>query len=610
MTESNRGGRRYAIYGLIVVLTLICYLPGVSAPAFLIDDQELASGTWDVWDDPAGIVRIWSGEMHPIAVRYRPGGDTVIWGAHRLWGESPVGFRLLHIFLHLLMVFLAISIFRKFRLPGPEWIGLFVAIHPANVQSIMWIAQERQLIANTLCVAAMWAFVQHHFSQSLRWGGLGLLFLALGVLVKTTVVSVPVIVVLLVLMFRIRPTLRSWCFIGASFVIVVAGGLLDIAVNSIYNEEVGAATPLMRFEKLVLAALQALRNLLVPHPLGLLYDQRVEVGELLCVGVVIVAGLGLWRFRGKAAAIQLFLILSACVAIIAPWAMNMTATGAFTPIQERYYALVLFLIVPFVGYQLAPLLRPGRSRSYAIAGLGLVAGLCFVASANQVRLYRDPQTFFANAARIMPNSVMLHMVWAMSLRDLDRFDEAERVLSDEVRLLDEEGAPEDDFIRKAIRIERLQNALGRGAYAESLAYVVQPDGFSLVPLEAIVGALRLESPDASVRDEREGHRIVARLVHLERVMRPLLPPTWAAWFDLRLRTVRASAHAARGEFPQAVQILKDVLASPILALSGQKRERVRADIQRRLHSYEQQRPYMRPESQLLWRLNTIFADLW
>jgi hypothetical protein len=575
---------------VIAVLTVVCYWGALDRPAYLPDEDQLQFESWSVWDDPQGLLRMWSGEVHPDGLHYRPVANTIVWGAHQLWGENPVGYRLLNLTLHLLSVFLAIRVFRRIGLPAPEWIGFFIAFWPVVVQPVVWMVQTIQLVANFLFVAATWAFVRQHLQQSWRWGVLGLLFLALGLLAKITLVSFPLVLVMVGLMCRVRPTRQTWGFIAASFVITLALGWLDTHIVMANGGEVFDLTLRERLWWTLASTLQYLRNLLVPYPLALYYDLHVSALEWICGAGLAAAVIALLVTGKRQQAFRLLLVIAVCFVIVAP-AMVGHNSWLFSPAEDRYQYLQPFVVVPYAAYLIAPLFRAHTpTRRWMIAGLGVLAVALILACMNQVATYDGPNRLFAVTARVAPRNNRWPLDYSMDLRRLGRYDEALKVLrfhSSEITTW-----AGDSQLLAQIAV----NEIGNREYEAALQLMSPPRSWWTATMTA---AILLEAPDPALRDDVKGAQLVASLATMK--LKPPIPEH-AVWRRVELNVLQASVHAAQGHFDQAKKLIEETRADPALEGRGHMRQLVRADLERRARSYADRVRYTSPESHLLWEL--------
>jgi protein O-mannosyl-transferase len=131
---------------------------------------------------------------------------------YRLWGMSPAGYHLTNILFHaataLAVYFLSLRLLRT-ALPGitaaDYWIGattaaLLFAIHPLRAESVAWVTERRDVVSGlfyVLCVVAYLKAVDgaHRVKPRWYWTSVGLF--ACGLLSKSIVVSLPVVLIAL-----------------------------------------------------------------------------------------------------------------------------------------------------------------------------------------------------------------------------------------------------------------------------------------------------------------------------------------------------------------------------------------------------------------------------
>ena len=133
------------ILGHELVETRLDFLPdsggghdaGLSAcPArgFVWDDEpNIASAELRSLD---GLRRIW---FQPRATQqYQPLHYSSSWLQQRLIGNSPSGYHLVNLLLHIGCVVLVLKILRFLRVPGAELAAIIFALHPVNVETVAW----------------------------------------------------------------------------------------------------------------------------------------------------------------------------------------------------------------------------------------------------------------------------------------------------------------------------------------------------------------------------------------------------------------------------------------------------------------------------------------
>src|SRR5262245_59579816 len=125
------------------------------------------------------------------------------WASHMLdvslYGLAPWGHHLTSLLLHLANTWLLFASLR--RLTGAPWRSLAVAalfaLHPLHVESVAWVAERKDVLSTCLGFAALWAYGGYVEQPSTRRYGLVALCLALGLMAKPMLVTLPVTLLIL-----------------------------------------------------------------------------------------------------------------------------------------------------------------------------------------------------------------------------------------------------------------------------------------------------------------------------------------------------------------------------------------------------------------------------
>ena len=121
----------------------------------LDDDVLLTENT--IVHLPGGLWRIWF-STEPID--YWPVSNTGFWLEWHLWGERPTPYRIANLAIHIVNALLVWLVLRRLRVPGAYLAALFFAIHPANVETVAWIAQQRTALSLFLALlSAYWYLI-------------------------------------------------------------------------------------------------------------------------------------------------------------------------------------------------------------------------------------------------------------------------------------------------------------------------------------------------------------------------------------------------------------------------------------------------------------------
>jgi tetratricopeptide (TPR) repeat protein len=233
----------------LFLAVLIAYLPSLSGSFLWDDDGHVTQPQLRSLD---GLVSIWA---DPAATQqYYPLLHSAFWMEHKLWGDSPLGYRLINLLLHATAACLFAALLRRLAVPG-AWLAAFLfALHPVCVESVAWISEQKNTLSLVFYLAAALAYLR--FDDTRRpaayFTATGLFVAA--ILSKTVTATLPAALLVLLAWKRARLDLRRdivpllpW------FVLGLSAGLVTI-----WNEQTligarGDAFTLTFFERTLLA---------------------------------------------------------------------------------------------------------------------------------------------------------------------------------------------------------------------------------------------------------------------------------------------------------------------------------------------------------------------
>ncbi len=178
----------------------------IVAAAFLVGWPAIR-GAW-LWDDDTSITAnaavrgpysfraIW---IAPEGPDYFPLTTTAFWAEWHLFGDDVTGYHVVNIALHAISGLLVWALAAAMRLPGGWLAGMLFTVHPLCVESVAWISELKNTLAQPLFLAAAIHAVRADAADRPRvtrddvatagW------FLA-AMLAKTSVVMFPVVMLL------------------------------------------------------------------------------------------------------------------------------------------------------------------------------------------------------------------------------------------------------------------------------------------------------------------------------------------------------------------------------------------------------------------------------
>jgi tetratricopeptide (TPR) repeat protein len=186
---SSWSGRHAAIAGLILFFAaVVTYIPAMSA-GFVWDDELEVVGN-QVLQSPDQLAELW---LRGDTADYYPLKSTVQWVGWRLWGANPTGYHLVNIGLHGLGAVLLWRWLRRIRVPGAWLAGLVFAVHPVAVESVAWISELKNTLSLVFFLLTLLAFARYESRPSARGYGAALLAYGAALLSKTSVVPLPLV---------------------------------------------------------------------------------------------------------------------------------------------------------------------------------------------------------------------------------------------------------------------------------------------------------------------------------------------------------------------------------------------------------------------------------
>lgn len=152
-------------------------------------------------------------------------------------GPDAWHFHLFSLILHLTAIWLVYEIVQRFS--GNKNIGLMTAllfaVHPINAEAVLWVSARKDILSAVFFLASLLCYLLYKENTARRWYylSLGLFGLALGS--KVTVVTLPVIVMLMLETQRnLKNSMKN---IGPFLLLALIFGIIAIAGKGAVNEQ-------------------------------------------------------------------------------------------------------------------------------------------------------------------------------------------------------------------------------------------------------------------------------------------------------------------------------------------------------------------------------------
>ena len=282
---------------LIFMVVLLAYVPAMKA-GFIWDDDTMLIGNSIL--QPNGLFKAW---FTTETLNYWPVTSTSFWLEHKLWGLNPAGYHLVNILLHAGCAVLIWRILIRLGIPAALPSALIFAVHPVNVETVAWVTQRKTLLAMLFFLASLVLYLRFDESRKRRVFLWSVLFFALAVLSKGSVMALPVVILLCVWWLRGRvqrlDVVRSLPYFGIAAIMSAVeiwfqysrAGADVVRTDSFSGRLAGAGTAVWFY----------LFKALVPASLTFVYPRwRIDPAQVASwfpdLALMAVFGLG-WRFR-------------------------------------------------------------------------------------------------------------------------------------------------------------------------------------------------------------------------------------------------------------------------------------------------------------------------
>ncbi|MFN8600294.1 MAG: tetratricopeptide repeat protein [Candidatus Binatia bacterium] len=399
-------------------------------PEYVVQNRNVTSGLTFAnvaWS----LTAVHSANWHPLT-----------WMSHMLdcslYGLEPGGHHVTNVLLHALATVLLFLALRTMTgAPGRSaFVAALFALHPRNVESVAWISERKDVLSAVFWTGAMWAHAAYAQRSTLpRYLAVALL-LALGLLAKPMVVTLPAALLLLDLwpLRRVRvagigddaatdvrtPAPLAVPAVVREYAPLFAIALAAAVVTFFAQRSSGAvatlaALPLgFRLQNAIVTYAGYLWSLLWPTQLAVFYPYRtLPLAEVAAAMAVLIALTALaWRTRRA----QPYLLvgwlwylgtLVPVIGIVKAGDQAMADRFTYLP------AIGIFLAATWAIADAAS--RDSRARRALVPAAVLVAIACLLTTRRQVEHWRDSVTLFRHALAVTSQNHLAELNLAAAL---------------------------------------------------------------------------------------------------------------------------------------------------------------------------------------------------
>lgn len=373
----------------------------------------------------------------------------------RLYGLEAWGYHLTGIVLHGANTVLLFLVFH--RMTGATWRSAFVAalfgLHPLHVESVAWIAERKDVLSTFFWMLTLLMYVRYVEQSKTRCPksrvayGLALVFFVCGLMSKTMVVTLPLILLLLDWWPLRRYSLSSISLQPSSIrrllceKVPFLATALVCGVLTIYAEKGIGALATRTENPLPGRVHNALRSYVcylyqtfwpadfaVYYPYPPTFPLWATVGAALLLLAVSAAVWWGARRRPYMAAGWVWYVVTLIPVI------GLIQVGAFSRADRFTYVPLIgvFLLLTWGAHELS---ARWRYRIVILPAFAAAAVLgCAVLTRQEISYWRDEETLWSHAVAVTKNNDLAHHNLACALAGQGRFDEAIRGYEEAIRM--------------------------------------------------------------------------------------------------------------------------------------------------------------------------------
>ena len=427
---------------LLVAVTVVAYT-NVYRAGFIWDDDDYVTEN-SLLPAADGLERIWTTTESP---QYYPLVFTSFWLEYRLWGLAPGGYHTVNVLLHALNAVLIWRLLRRAGLRGALLVGAIFALHPVHVESVAWVTERKNVLSAFFYLLSIWAYWRFEEQGRNRWYFSALVLFVGGLLAKTVVCTLPV-VLLLLRWWRRQPVGLRHVLLLAPFLVIGAGmGGLTIWYERwhVLHGALGPHWQLSLAERILVAG-RALwfypAKLIWPVPLIFNYPRwELAPNQVTAWFWPAAAGLlavVLWKLRRRLGRGPLVGVCYTAVTLAPALGFINVAPLRFSFVADHFnYLGSLGVLATLVGganwllYRRPRLDANQRSKPAHFVGIALafvVLLLCAGLTVRQTKAYASAETLWRHTLRHNPDSWLARVNLGVLLLKEGRTEDAQREL--------------------------------------------------------------------------------------------------------------------------------------------------------------------------------------
>ena len=365
-----------------------------------------------------------------------------------LFGMNPMGHHATSLLLHAVNSLLLCALLHRLTgfLGRSMFVALLFALHPLHVESVVWVAERKDLLSTLFWLMTMWAYIGYTDKPSLKRYLPVAVFFALGLMAKQMLVTLPVILLLMDYWSLNRQSksragqasLQALLIEKIPLVVLSAAASLMImrahaSVGALFS--VDQDSILLHSGNAFLSYVKYIRNMFRPADLALFYPfESSAVTPLKVSGAVILLAVitGMAVAQRKSRPYLLFGWAWYLITLL-PVIGFIRVGGQALADRYTYIPLIgLFLMIVWGGAEVAGNWRKGIP---AVAGAAvIVIAILSLQTVTQIRYWKSSYDLYAHALAVVERNWLAHNNMGILLSQHNRNDAAIGHFQESVRL--------------------------------------------------------------------------------------------------------------------------------------------------------------------------------
>jgi len=367
--------------------------------------------------------------------RYMGHWHPLTWFSHildcELFGLNPAGHHLMSLLFHIVNTLLLFWVFN--RMTAAVWQSAFVAavfaVHPLHVESVAWVSERKDVLSGLFWMLTLAAYVLY-VERPTPWKYLlVVLYLCLGLMAKSMLVTLPFVLLLLdywpLKRFNRQQALPVVLEKLPLAIPLVISSVMAYAAQQSTGTVVAMADSSLtaRIENVLVSYVSYIGKIFYPDGLAVLYPRHDFPVWQPVVSFLILAGISAAVFFARQSRPYLMTgwlwFLGTFVPVI-----GLVATGA-QAIADRYTYLPSTGISIMAAWGFAGLFSGWQYRKNLLAvSAGVVISLMLICTRTQVLFWRNSVTLFKHTLDVTQNNPIISNNLGVVLSQQGRYDQA------------------------------------------------------------------------------------------------------------------------------------------------------------------------------------------